>query len=95
MKNKLLKLSLATLMLLGVNTLQATKMTSPITHGIPWIETRLPYSMTIQELAEIYYGDPMETQILLKMNKLQDNGNLVLYKNMKILVPVTRSFKDQ
>ena len=95
MKHKLLKLSLATVMLLAVNTLQATKMTSPITHGTPWIETRLSYSMTIGELAERYYGDNTETNAILKMNKFKNTENMVLHRGMTVLLPITRNFREQ
>ena len=95
MKNGLLKLGFAFLILIGGTSLQATKMTSHITHGTPWIETRLSYAMTVQELAAKYYGNSEETNVILKMNRGIDNNGLILVKDMMVLIPVTHSFTDQ
>ena len=95
MKSTLVKLTLATSLLIGYTQLQATKMTSHITHGIPWIETRLAYSMTVEELAEIYYGNSQEVNAILKMNQNINSNGEFLYKDMMVLVPVTNNFTDQ
>jgi hypothetical protein len=94
MKNGLLKLGLISL-LMGMTQLHATKMTRNISHGIPWIETRLAYSMTVEELAEMYYGNSEETNVILKMNQLSENSSMIFGKDMTVLVPVTNSFIDQ
>lgn len=94
MKNGILKLGLTSLVLMGTTQLQASKMTGSITHSLPWIETRLAYSMTVEELAEMYYGNSEETNVILKMNK-DINSGFVLSKNRMVLVPVTASFTDQ
>lgn len=95
MKNKILKLNLALLVLFGGSNLQATKMSNSVTHSIPWIETRLAYAMTVEELAEMYYGNSTETNIILSMNKAIHTNSGLLQKNMIVLVPVTRNFTDQ
>lgn len=94
MKNGLLKLGLISLLLMGATQLQATKMSGVVTHSLPWIETRLPYSMSVNELAEMYYGNSEETDVILKMNEDID-GAFLLEKDRVVLVPVTASFTDQ
>jgi phage tail protein X len=51
--------------------------------------------MTVEELAEMYYGDTTETNAILKINKLTNNGSVVLRKGMTLLIPVTTNFRDQ
>ena len=96
MKNRLLKLGFTLLICISTTSLQATKMSSPIiSHGIPWIETRLSYPMTLEELAEKYYGNSTETNVIVNKNKNIDNYTLSLPKDMIVLIPVTNSFTDQ
>jgi len=96
MKNRILKLGLTCLLGLSTTSLQATKMSGPIvSHGTPWIETRLSYSMTLEELAEKYYGNSAESEVIVNKNKNIDNYTLSLPKDMIVLIPVTESFTDQ
>jgi len=96
MKNRFLKLGLTCLLGLSTTSLQATKMSGPIiSHGTPWIETRLSYSMTLEELAEKYYGNSAEVEVIINKNSDIDNNTLILEKDRIVLVPVTSSFTDQ
>jgi len=96
MKNRFLKLGLTCLLGLSTTSLQATKMSGPIvSHGTPWIETRLSYTMTLEELAEMYYGNSSESEVIVQKNIDIDNNTLILEKDRIVLVPVTSSFTDQ
>lgn len=95
MKNNFLTLNVVILLVLGAIQLEARKMTRDITHSIPWIETRLSYAMTVEELAEMYYGNSTETGVILAMNESINTNGTMLRKNMTVLVPVTSTFTDQ
>jgi len=96
MKKSILKLGLICLLGLSTTSLQATKMSGPIiSHGTPWIETRLSYPMTVDELAKMYYGNSAETEVIVQKNMDIDNYTLTLPKDMIVLIPVTNSFTDQ
>jgi len=96
MKNRLLTLGCTFLIVISTTSLQATKMSGPIiSHGTPWIETRLSYPMTVDELAKMYYGNSAETEVIVNKNKNIDNYTLTLPKDMIVLIPVTNSFTDQ
>jgi len=71
-------------------------MSGPIvSHGTPWIETRLSYTMTLEELAEMYYGNSAERDVIINKNSDIDNSTFILEKDRIVLVPVTESFTDQ
>jgi len=96
MKNSVLKLGLICLLGLSTTSLQATKMSGPIiSHGTPWIETRLSYSMTLEELAEMYYGNSAEVDVIVEKNSDIDKSTLILEKDRIVLIPVTESFTEQ
>ena len=99
MKNRLLKLTLGASLLLGLTNLQAenieSKMLGHIVHGTPWVDVRLPYSMTAKELAQRYYGSMGEVSIILKANRRIRNANSLLGKNRIVHIPVIESFQDQ
>lgn len=95
MKNTLLKLTLSATLLMGLTVANAQKMDKYIVHGTPWVETRLPYAMTAQELAQNYYGNSAEASEIMKINKNIRNASMVLHKDMMVSIPVTHSFTDQ
>ena len=95
MKTKLVKLTLGTSLLLGLTVVNAQKMNANIVHGTPWVETRLAYGMTVQELAEKYYGNSTEAIEIVKKNKRISNSATFLSKDMLVSIPVTRNFTDQ
>ena len=96
MKNSVLKLGLTCLLGLTSTSLQATKMSGPIiSHGTPWIETRLSYAMTLSELAEMYYGNSAEAEVIVEKNIDIDKSTLILEKDRIVLIPVTESFTEQ
>jgi len=97
MKNKNLKMFVSTVLFVGFVGVeaQARKMTSPITHGKPWIETRLTYSITAEELAFKYYGNQEDVKEIIKANMMIRSGADLLRKDMIIHIPVTHNFKDQ
>lgn len=88
-------LSALVLMIVMSMTLEARKITPPIVHGKPWIETRLTYSITALELAQKYYGNTAEVRELINANKHIISGNEMLTKDMIIKIPVTNNFKEQ
>ena len=95
MKNRLFKLALGASLLMGFTIANAQKMDRHITHGTPWVETRLAYAMTATELAEKYYGNSEEVSEIMKLNKSISNMGTMLRKDMTVSIPVTASFTDQ
>jgi len=99
MKKGFLKMAISLSLLMGISTLNATEgegATSPeVTHGTPWINVRLPYSMTVKELAGIYYGSSSEANVIVTANKGIGSRGATLRKNMTVRIPVTANFSDQ
>ncbi|HHD81876.1 MAG TPA: hypothetical protein ENK82_04890 [Campylobacterales bacterium] len=97
MKTKNLKSFATATLLVALLSLQAEarKITSPIVHGVPWIETRLTYTVTVTELAQNYYGNVEEVDKIMKANKFIKSADELLHKDMVIHIPVTKSFRDQ
>ncbi|CAA6823546.1 MAG: Unknown protein [uncultured Sulfurovum sp.] len=99
MKNRLLKLLLGASLLMGVTIGNAGniehKMIRHIIHGTPWIETRLSYAMSVNELAEKYYGNMEEVHEIMKVNKNIHSPATILHKNLTVSIPVIASFTEQ
>lgn len=95
MKNRVLKLTIGASLLMGSTILQAQKMDSHIVHGIPWIETRLSYAMTVTELAEKYYRNVEEVKEIMKLNKHITHKGMLLPKDMIVSLPIIHSFIEQ
>jgi len=95
MKKRLLKLTLSATLLMGLTVASAQKMDGNIVNGTPWIETRLPYAMTVTELAQKYYGNIEQVSEIVKFNKSISDAGTLLYKDMLVNIPVTGSFTDQ
>jgi len=97
MKKGLLKITISISLLMGLSTLNATEgsLIPEITHGTPWVNVRLPYSMTVKELAGIYYGSSSEANTIVLANKGIRSKGATLRKNMTVRIPVTANFTDQ
>jgi len=104
MKNKFLKLGLGVslLMGMGLNTVavadeevQGAVSSSEVVQGFTWVDVRLPANMTIQELAQMYYGDENEYPVIQKANPKVVGKKTHLSKGMTIKIPVTDKFTDQ
>jgi len=97
MKKGFLKITIGLSLLMGVSTVNATEGASSqeVTHGTPWINVRLPYSMTVKELAGIYYGSSSEANVIVTANKGIRSRGATLSKNMTVRIPVTANFSDQ
>ena len=90
MTNKLLKLGMGiSLLITGITTLHASE------EGTPWINVRLPYSMTANELANIYYGTSSDAHLIVKANRNISKSSRKIGKNSIVHIPVTADFKDQ
>ncbi len=67
-----------------------------VTQGMSWITIRVPYpNMTLQELAQKYYGDANDYLIIYNANKNIIGKNLKLRRDMEIRIPITDKFTDQ
>jgi len=60
-----------------------------------WINTRVPYDISVKELAERYYGDASEYPIIVEANKGLIGKDLIVRKDTEIKIPVTDKFTDQ
>jgi hypothetical protein len=89
MTNKLFKLGMGISVLMGLSSVQA------LAESTPWINVRLPYSMTANDLANIYYGTSSEAHIIVKANRNISKSSGRLSKNTIVQIPVTASFTDQ
>jgi len=85
-----LKLVMVSILLMGTNLLAEGK----ISRASSWIITRITYNISVQELAERYYGDREDYKLILDANKNKVRG-YIIPKNTKIIIPVTSKFRDQ
>jgi len=97
MKKGLLKIAMSLSLLMGTSTLSAVEGSSipAVTHGTPWVSVRLPYSMTVKELANIYYGNASEANVIVSANKSIRSKGVTLRKNRRVRIPVTTNFTAQ
>jgi len=60
-----------------------------------WTTTRITYNITVEELAQRYYGNSKDYKLILKANKKILRGKHTVPKNTVIKIPITENFKDQ
>ncbi len=60
-----------------------------------WTTTRITYNITVEELAQRYYGDSKDYKYILEANKNILRGNHTVPKNTEIKIPITSKFRDQ
>lgn len=105
-KQKLLKLSLgvSTILFLGMSQISfangsgeknINKLSETTSQATSWITTRVPYDISAKELAQNYYGDENDYQIIVNANKGIIGKNLMFKKNTEVKIPVTEKFRDQ
>jgi|GEM_PF-5102777 len=92
MLKKAVKLCVASIILFSVTGLEAgEKVVLPPS----WTVTRLTYDVTVEELAQMYYGDAKDYVYILEANKDILNGSHLVKKDTKIKIPITPKFRDQ
>lgn len=104
-QHKLLKLSigLSALLFLGTTSLsfanesvKTSRTLSETTKPVnSWITTKVTYDISAKELAQNYYGDENEYQVIVDANKGIIGKNLMFKKNTEVKIPVTEKFRDQ
>ena len=60
-----------------------------------WTTTRITYDITVEELAQRYYGDAKDYKYILEANKKILRGSHTVPKNTEIKIPITPKFRDQ
>ena len=60
-----------------------------------WTTTRITYDITVEELAQRYYGNSKDYKLILKANKKILRGRHTVPKNTEIKIPITEKFRDQ
>ena len=60
-----------------------------------WTVTRCTYDISVEELAQKYYGDSQDYRLILEANKKLLRGRHTVPKNTEIKIPVTDKFRDQ
>jgi hypothetical protein len=99
MKNKFLTWAMVGVLSFGLAiTVSAEELTPPtgeMGKNLPWIDLTLPYTMTLQELAGMYYSDENDYTIIYDANRDVVPKTLQVEKGMLIKIPVTEKFEDQ
>ena len=102
MKNRWLTMGLSITMALFVGTTtiamaesNESKEEASSTEVSGWVNTRIPYDISVKELAQRYYGGESDYMLIVKANKGLVNKNLIIRKNTEIKIPITTKFKDQ
>jgi len=95
MLNKILTFSLsigvASVIFSGTTLVASEKVTLPLS----WTTTRITYDITVEELAQRYYGDSKEYKLILEANKNILRGRHTVPKHTEIKIPITSKFRDQ
>jgi len=95
MLNKILTFTLTlgtvSILFLGTTAVANEKVALPPS----WTTTRVTYNITVEELAERYYGDKSDYKLILKANKNILRGSHTVPKNVEIRIPITPKFRDQ
>ncbi len=95
MLNKFLKFTLTlgtvSILFLGTTAVAEEKVILPPS----WTTTRITYDITVEELAQRYYGDKNDYKLILKANKNILRGSHIVPKNTPIRIPITPKFRDQ
>lgn len=86
-------LTLGTLSILFLGTIAIAK--DRVVLPPSWTTTRVTYSVSVEELAQKYYGDKSDYRLILEANKKILNGSHIVPKNVEIRIPITPKFRDQ
>lgn len=60
-----------------------------------WTVTRITYNITVEELAQRYYGNSKDYKYILEANKKILRGSHTVPKNTEVKIPITSNFRDQ
>jgi hypothetical protein len=88
-----LSLSISSVILSTTNLLVADS--SKVVLPPSWTTTRITYDITVEELAQRYYGNSKDYKLILKANKKILRGRHTVPKNTEIKIPITEKFRDQ
>jgi hypothetical protein len=88
-----LSLSISSMILSTTNLLVADS--SKVVLPPSWTTTRITYDITVEELAQRYYGNSKDYKLILKANKKILRGRHTVPKNTEIKIPITEKFRDQ
>jgi len=99
MKKNLITWTIVVLLSFGFTTsVTAEELIPPtgeMTRSLPWIEVTLPYSLTVKELAKMYYADENDYKIIYDANREILSRNLRFGKGTLVKIPVTAKFRNQ
>jgi hypothetical protein len=98
MKKSFLQIAMSLSLLMGITMLNATEELlegEVVSQGTPWVNVRLPYSLSVKELAELYYGSSSEADAIVRANRSIRSSSATLGKNMVVRIPITSNFTDQ
>jgi len=88
-----LSLGVSSMILSTTNLLVADS--SKVVLPSSWTTTRITYDITVEELAQRYYGNSKDYKLILKANKKILRGRHTVPKNTEIKIPITEKFRDQ
>jgi len=88
-----LSLGVSSMILSTTNLLVADS--SKVVLPSSWTTTRITYDITVEELAQRYYGYSKDYKLILKANKKILRGRHTVPKNTEIKIPITEKFRDQ
>ncbi len=86
-----LTLGVVSILFLSTTAVANDKVTLPPS----WTTTRVTYDITVEELAQRYYGDKSDYKLILEANKKILRGSHIVPKNVEIKIPITPKFRDQ
>jgi hypothetical protein len=86
-----LSIGVASAIFFGTTLVANEKVTLPPS----WTTTRITYDISVEELAQRYYGDSKEYKLILEANKDILGGRHTVPKNTEIKIPITPKFRDQ
>ena len=89
-----LKLGVSSMILLSTtNFLVADN--SKVILPLSWTTTRVTYNITVEELAQKYYGNAKDYKLILEANRKTLKGSHTVPKNTEVKIPITQNFRDQ
>jgi len=89
-----LKLGVSSMILLSTTNFLVAD-SSKVVLPPSWTTTRITYDITVEELAQRYYGDAKDYKYILEANKKILRGSHTVPKNTEIKIPITPKFRDQ
>jgi len=89
-----LKLGVSIMILLSITNFLVAD-SSKVILPPSWTTTRITYDITVEELAQRYYGDAKDYKYILEANKKILRGSHTVPKNTEIKIPITPKFRDQ